>query len=63
MAATSAVAPAEGPARWPRLAEDGSPYRVTVYAPAKKGFDGWCATLVVTLVVDDQNVVTEVVSE
>ena len=47
----------------PRLAEDGSPYQVTLYAPPKKGFDGWCKTLAVTLVVDDQNVVTEVAAE
>ena len=47
-----------------RLAEDGSPYQVTLYAPpkptAKPPFEGWCETLAVTLIIGDQGVVTGV---
>ncbi len=47
-----------------RLAGDGSPYQVTLYAPpkatAKPPFEGWCETLAVSLRVDGQNIVTGV---
>ena len=58
LAATSAAPPAAG-----RDKTSAAPYQMTLYAPAKKDFDGWCATFSVTLVVDDQNVVTDVVAE
>ena len=45
-----------------RLAGDGSPYQVTLYAPpkptAKPPFESWCETLAVSLRVDGQNIVT-----
>ena len=48
-----------------QLVNDGNGWKVTLYAPpkptAKPPFEGWCETLVVTLVIDDQGVVTEVV--
>ena len=47
-----------------RLAGDGSPYRITFYAPpkptAKPPFDGWCETFDVKLTTDKQNIVTAV---
>jgi len=47
-----------------RLAGDGSPYQVTLYAPpkatAKPPVEGWCETFDVTLTTDEKNVVTEV---
>ena len=42
----------------PRLAEDGSPYQVTLYAPPKGAFAGWCETLAVTITEDEQHVAT-----
>ena len=50
-----------------RLAEDGSHYQVTLYAPpkptAKPPFAGFCTTLAVTLPTDGQGIVTEVIEE
>ncbi len=47
-----------------RLAGDGSPYQVTLYAPpkptAKPPFEGFCKTLDVKLTLDEQNIVTAV---
>ena len=39
---------------------DGKGWKMTVYAPPKKGFDGWCETFDVTLETDKQNIVTKV---
>ncbi|MBO4709999.1 MAG: hypothetical protein J5727_09510, partial [Kiritimatiellae bacterium] len=39
---------------------DGKGWKMTVYAPPKKGFDGWCETFDVTLTKDAQNIVTAV---
>ena len=49
-----------------RLAETGSPYQVTLYAPPPKGtLVGFCKTFAVTLTVDEQtaDVKVEVVAE
>ena len=39
---------------------DGKGWKMTVYAPPKKGFEGWCETFDVTLTKDAQNIVTAV---
>ena len=39
---------------------DGKGWKMTVYAPPKKGFDGWCETFPVKLTLDEQNIVTKV---
>ena len=48
-----------------QLVNDGDGWKVTLYAPpkptAKPPFEGFCEALAVTLVIDDQGVVTEVV--
>ncbi len=43
-----------------RLAGDGSPCHVTLYAPPKKEFDGWCETFDVEIDVGESGVVTDV---
>ena len=43
------------------FADDGN-WHVTLYAPPKGSFPGWCATISVALVVDGQNVVIDVVA-
>ena len=43
-----------------QLVDDGKGWKVTLYAPPKPPFEGWCETLVVTLTVDEQNSVTDV---
>jgi len=40
-----------------------APYQVTLYAPKKAPFDGWCETFAVTLTTDEKNVVTDVIAE
>ena len=41
------------------IADDGKWY-ATLYAPPKKGFDGWCATIPLAIEVDEDNVVIDV---
>jgi hypothetical protein len=43
-----------------QLINTGDAWKVTLYAPAKKGFDGWCATFAVELTLDEQSAVTAV---
>ena len=46
-----------------QLVNDGMGWKVTLYAPAKAPFDGWCETFAVTLKTDEKNVVTDVTVE
>ena len=43
-----------------QLVDDGKGWKVTLYAPPKPPFEGWCETLAVTLIIGDQGVVTGV---
>ena len=57
---TTNIGPVSDLSQLVRLAGDGSPYQVTLYAPPKTPFEGWCETLAVTLTVDEQNIVMDV---